>query len=233
MQTKGHYHPITRFIDKSMQIFEELGFCVIEGPELESEWYNFDFLRVASDHPARDVQDTFWISGSKNKKLNVMRTHMTTVQGRAVKNVQPPCRFVMPGRVFRNENTDSTHESVFYQLDVVAIGESINLSQMIFCLHEFLKKLLNKAGLKIRLRPDYFPFVEPGMDIAIWWNNKWLEVFGAGMVHPEVIENMGLDPKKWQGFAFGGGIERLMMIKYDIKNIKSFLKNDMRFNKQF
>ena len=150
MQTKGHYHPITRFIDKSMQIFEELGFCVIEGPELESEWYNFDFLRVASDHPARDVQDTFWISGSKNKKLNVMRTHMTTVQGRAIKNVQPPCRFVMPGRVFRNENTDSTHESVFYQLDVVAIGESINLSQMIFCLHEFLKKLLTSCKIEIK-----------------------------------------------------------------------------------
>lgn len=233
METNGHYHPITRFIDEAICVLEELGFCVIEGPELESEWYNFDFLRVAADHPARDVQDTFWIAGLEKEKLNVLRTQMTSVQGRAMHNVQPPCRFVMPGRVFRNENTDATHEAVFHQLDAVAIGQDINLAQMIYTLNQFFKKVLNQPNLQIRLRPDHFPFVEPGMDIAIFWNNKWLEVFGAGMVHPEVIKNMGLNPKKWQGFAFGGGIERLMMIRYGIKTIKPFLKNDMRLNKQF
>jgi phenylalanyl-tRNA synthetase alpha chain len=227
---KGHFHPLTIFIQEATEIFKNLGFTVAEGPELETEWFNFDFLRVPADHPVRDEQDTFWVLSEG--KLKVLRTHMTAVQGRIMKQAEPPCRFVMPGRVFRNETTDATHESILYQLDGFAIDKDITMTDLIGTLDHFLKKILS-PDTKIQLRPHHYPFVEPGMDVAIPWKDKWLEILGSGMIHPQVLENMKIDPQKWQGFAFGIGLERLAMLKYGISDIRKFLRNDMRLNKQF
>ncbi|TSC92484.1 MAG: phenylalanyl-tRNA synthetase alpha chain [Candidatus Berkelbacteria bacterium Licking1014_7] len=226
MNNVGHLHPLSVFFDQSMAFFEELGFVVAQGQELETEWFNFDFLRVPSDHPSRDQQDTFWVGD------HVLRTHTTSAQGRIMQKVSPPCRFVMPGRVFRNEATDATHESVLHQLDGFAIAKNITMSHLIGTLETFIKNVIDKNA-NVRFRPHHYQFVEPGMDVDINRNGKWLEVIGSGMIHPEVLKNMRLNPDKWQGFAFGMGVERLAMIKYGIKDIRSFLKNDMRLIKQF
>lgn len=225
----GNLHPLTLFTHQVTDILSKMGFSVIDGNEIETEWYNFDFLRVPSDHPARDVQDTFWLD-----KERLLRTHTTTVQGHSTKEYEliPPMRVLSIGRVFRNEATDGSHEAVFYQMDGFVIDQNIHMGHLIGLLTKLLKTIFGE-DIKIRLRPHHYPFVEPGLDIDMYWKNKWLEVLGSGMIHPEVLANMGIDSTVYSGFAFGMGIDRLMMLKYGLNDIRASYTNDFRLLKQF
>lgn len=230
--TTQRHHPLSAFLHSIIDYFSSQGFEVVEGPELETEQNNFDFLRVPADHPARDVQDTFWLTKPNDNLL--LRTHMTSIQARIGSNNQPPMRIITPGRVFRNEATDATHESQLYQIDGFVIDKSISLAHLMDTLESFLKYLFGREVI-VRFVPHHYPFVEPGMDVHIKWAHKdrWLEVLGSGMMHPEVIQNMGYDAQKWRGFAFGMGVDRLMLLYYGIDDIRHSLQNDMRFLKQF
>lgn len=231
----GRLHPITVVIRDMARIFGSMGFSVAEGPELEDDWHNFTALGVSEDHPARDMQDTFWIKGEKGK---VMRTHTSPTQIRYMEERMkqgrlPPYRIIVPGKVFRNEATDATHEAQFYQCEGLVVGTDISLAHLKGTLEQFFKEFFG-AGAKIRFRPSYFPFTEPSVEIDVWYETpgkegKWLEVMGAGMVHPSVLENAGVDSTMYQGFAFGVGIERLAMIKYGIPDVRLFHNGDVRF----
>jgi len=222
-------HPIRQFIQKAVKIFNDLGFEVVEGPDIETEWYNFDSLRMFSNHPARDLQDTFWLKDGR-----VLRTQTSAMQVRAMEKRKPPVRIIVPGRVYRHEATDASHEANFYQLEGFAIDKDITLADLIGTLKYFMKSIYGE-NIKIRVRPGYFPFTEPSVEVDIAWpdSNEWEEVLGAGMIHPEVLKNMKINPDKWQGFAFGLGIDRLMMLYYGIKDIRLSYLGDLRFLKQF
>jgi len=224
---RGHLHPLTQFIRKTVKVFEKLGFEIVEGPEIETEWYNFDSLRMFADHPARDVQDTFWLKDGR-----LLRTHTTSLQVRTMEKRKPPVRILVPGRCFRHEATDASHETNFYQVDGFAIERSIRMSDLIGTLDYFVKEIFGK-DIKIRIRPSYFPFVEPGMEMDIGLKRGWEEILGAGMIHPDVLKNMGLDPKKWSGFAFGIGLDRLMMLYFGVLDIRLSYSGDLKFLKQF
>ncbi|MFA6423287.1 MAG: phenylalanine--tRNA ligase subunit alpha [Patescibacteria group bacterium] len=229
MQT-GHLHPTTMFMRKIVNHFVRQGFKVAEGPEAETEWHNFDFLNVSADHPSRDAQDTFWLDKEK-----LLRTHTTSVQGRIVNpesSIKPPLRYIMPGKIFRNEATDQTHEAIFYQIDGFAIDKDIKLTDLLGELENLFKSILG-PDTKIRFRPHLFPFVEPGVEMDLFFKGRWMELLGAGMIHPKVLQNMGLDPAEWQGFAFGLGLDRFLMAYYGIEDIRLFHKNDLRFLQQF
>ncbi len=230
---KGTKHPISLLIDQAYDIFSELGFEIASGPELESEWYNFDALNVPKDHPARDMQDTFWIKGEKG---NVLRTHTTCVTARAFeqagKNGRMPCAFISIGKVFRNEATDATHEMQFYQIDGAMVGkieDGISLADLKGVLTEFYKKMLGEET-EVEFRPSFFPFTEPSLEVHAKFKGKWLEMMGAGMLHPNVLRNVGLDPAVYQGFAFGGGLDRIAMIKWNIPDVRLFYQGDLRLN---
>lgn len=222
----GHLHPITQLTRRAVKIFIDLGFDVYQSPEIEAEWYNFDFLRVPSDHPSRDVQDTFWLEDGR-----VMRTHTTSGQGRYMADREPPVRVVMPGRVFRNEATDSTHLSTLNQLDGFVISQDADMAELIGTMNYLFKELF--GDIKTRVRPHHYPFVEPGMDMDIYYADRWIEGFGCGMIHPAVLRNMDIDPDKWRGWAFGIGIDRLAMIYFGIDDVRHLFKGDLRFLKQF
>ena len=224
----GHQHPTIKFIEDSVDYFKKQGFAVALGNEIEDEWYNFDFLRVAKDHPARDLQDTFWL---KNGKL--LRTHTSTLQGRVTRDIGllPPLKVIAPGRVYRNEATDSSHEAIFTQMEGFVIGKNITMANLMYVISDFLKNMLGEV--ETNFYPHHYPFVEPGMDVSIKWQGKWLEVLGSGMIHPEVISNMGYDPDIWQGFAFGFGVDRLTMLKTGIKDIRTLYHPDFRMIYQF
>lgn len=223
----GHPHPTLDFIRESVKYFRSYGFNVAIGPELETEWYNFDFLRVKSDHPSRDTQDTFW---TKNNK--VLRTQTSSVQGRVTheRGFKPPIRVISPGRVFRNEATDASHEAVFHQLEGFAIDKDINMGNMIFILKDFIKHIF--GDIETKFYPHNFPYVEPGMEVVIEWKGKWMEVLGCGMIHPEVLRNMGIDNKQFQGFAFGLGADRFAMLKTGIEDIRVLYHPDYRMISQ-
>lgn len=228
---KGTEHPISLIINEVVSIFSNMGFEIATGPELEDEWHNFDALNVSKDHPARDMQDTFFI---KDKIEHVLRTHTSGVQIRYMEQLvkegkQPPFAIVVPGKVFRNESTDAGHEMQFFQLEGLMIGKDINVANLKYVLTEFFKKFLGEDA-EIRLRPSFFPFVEPGFEVDVKHNGKWMELLGAGMVHPNVIKNCGLDPKEWQGFAFGFGLDRLTIVKFSIPDIRLFYQGDLRLN---
>lgn len=233
----GHLHPLTQVIREITSIFNELGFSIAQGPELETEFYNFDALNIPGDHPSRDMQDTFWIKGTKDhekrgKERLVLRTQTSAVQIHHMENNEPPFRIIVPGKVFRNEATDATHEAQFYQVEGLLVDEHVTLAELKGTLEFFFRKLLGPEA-KVRFRPSYFPFVEPAVEVDVLFKGKWLEVMGAGMVHPNVFKSAGLDPKKWKGFAFGGGIDRLVMIKYGIDDIRMLYNGDLRFVNQF
>lgn len=213
-------------------IFADMGFRVADGPEIETEWNNFDALNVPADHPAREMQDTFWLKPKSERKL--LRTHMTAVSLRELAKRQLPLRVVSPGRVFRNEATDATHEAQFYQFDGLAIDRPgvITMAELKGTLETFYQKLFGR-DLPMRFRASFFPFVEPGVEVDIKWGDKWLEVCGAGLLHPKVFTAAGLDPNEWQGLAFGSTIDRLAMIKYGIEDIRHFYAGDKRFLDQF
>lgn len=227
---------MTVAIREASEIFSRMGFSIADGPELESEWYNFSALNVPADHPARDMQDTFW---TKEEEPRVPRTHTTSVSIRALEKLAKEggdtLRVISPAKVFRNEATDATHEAQFYQLDGVAVGPkgSVTLAHLKGTFDQFYKEYFGE-GTKVRFRPSYFPFVEPGVEVDVWWQapgkeGRWLETAGAGMLHPTVIKNAGLDPEKVAGFAFGGGLERLIMVKHGVPDVRLFHNGDIRF----
>lgn len=225
---RGHLHPLTLVQNKAIDIFSSMGFEVAEGPEVETEYYNFDALNIPKNHPARDMWDTFWL---KNGKL--LRTHTSPVQIRYMEANQPPFRIIAPGRIFRYEATDATHEAQFYQLEGLMVGKKITFANLKAVMETFFRGFFGDKNIEVRLRPSYFPFVEPGVEVDIKYKGKWMEIAGAGMVHPKVLENVKIDPREWQGFAFGMGIDRLAMIKYKIDNVRLFYGSDLRFIKQF
>lgn len=235
----GHLHPLTLMANKIRHIFRGLGFSVVEGPELESEYYNFDALNIPPDHPARDMWDTFWLKKPKNinDKRNIrqnllLRTHTSPAQIRYMETHQPPFQIIVPGRVFRYEATDATHEINFYQVEGLMVGENVSLANFKYLIEELFRQLFG-PNTAVRFRPSYFPFVEPGLEVDIKFGNRWLEMMGAGMVHPKVFEAVKYNPKYIRGFAFGLGLERLAMIKYKIDDIRLFYSGDLRFIKQF
>ena len=227
--SRGHIHPITLVQRQVEEIFQSMGFSFLDGPEVETEYYNFDALNIPKNHPARDMWDTFWL-----KDLDLLlKTHTSPMQSRYMEKNDPPLRIIVPGRCFRHEATDSTHDVQFYQFEGLMVGDNISAANFKAIIEEFFKQFFNSSDIEVRLRPSYFPFVEPGFEVDMRRkNNKWLEIMGAGMVHPNVFKKAGYT-KKWQGFAFGAGIERLAMIKYQIDDIRLFYKNDLRFLKQF
>ncbi|MFZ1019992.1 MAG: phenylalanine--tRNA ligase subunit alpha [Minisyncoccia bacterium] len=229
-KSAGTQHPLFLLMQEAYQVFPEMGFEIATGPELESEWYNFSVLNVPKDHPARDMQDTFWI---KEKKDFVLRTHTTSVTARAIeqagKEGRLPAAFISIGKVFRNEATDATHEMQFYQIDGAMVGENISIADMKGVLTHFYKKMLGEEVV-IEFRPSFFPFTEPSIEVFAKFKGKWLEMGGSGMLHPNVLRNLGLDPKKVQGFAFGHGFDRIAMVKWGIPDVRFLYQGDLRLN---
>lgn len=238
----GHLHPLTQARRKVEEIFQAMGFSVVEGPEIENEWYNFDVLNIPPDHPARDLWDTFWLKEGKKRLL--LRTHTSPVQVRYMEKNNPPLRIIVPGRVFRHEATDASHEINFYHIEGLMVGKDVSAANFKAIIEEFFKRFFEKP-VEIRIRPSYFPFVEPGFEVdttclncggkgcTLCQKTGWMEMMGAGMVHPAVFKNSGLNPKDWQGFAFGIGMDRLAMMKYKINDIRLFYSGDLRFLEQF
>jgi len=229
-RTTGHLHPISSAILQIREIFDELGFEVAEGPELEDEWHNFDALNVPKDHPSRDMQDTFWVKGGK-----LLRTHTSPVQIRYMEQkikegIKPPYRIIVPGKVFRNEATDATHEAQFFQCEGLFVDKEVSLAQLKWTLLYFFKKYLGEDA-KIRLRPSFFPFTEPSVEVDVKFGDKWLEMAGAGLVHPNVFKSIGLEG--YTGFAFGTTIDRFIMVKYGVPDIRQFYSGDLRLVNQF
>jgi phenylalanyl-tRNA synthetase alpha chain len=221
------------------QIFSEIGFVFAEGPEAETEVYNFDRLNVPKDHPARDMQDTFWFKESDTKEPMVLRTHTSPVQARYMEKHEPPIRIIVPGKAFRNEATDATHEAQFHQLEGLCVDKGVNLGHLKGTIEYFFEKFLG-GDVEIRFRPGFFPFVEPGVEVDMRLlsgtsklKGKWIEMMGAGMVHPNVLRDSGIDPKEYSGFAFGMGIDRLAVMKYGINDIRDLYTGDLRFVNQF
>lgn len=249
---RGHLHPLTIISREVREVFTSLNFSIVEGPEVEEEYYNFDALNIPPDHPARDMWDTFWLRGNRkipNSKLQtrnksqisksrdqklLLRTHTSPVQVRYMEKNNPPFQIIVPGRVFRYEAIDASHEINFYQVEGLMVGKDVSLANLKYVVEEFLKKLLGE-DIKFRFRPSYFPFVEPGLEVDIKFKNKgeWLEIMGAGMVHRKVFDYVRYNPNDVQGFAFGVGLDRLAMVKYDIPDIRLFYSSDLRFIHQF
>ncbi len=241
---RGHIHPISSLIREANRIFNEMGFAFAEGPLLEDEWHNFDALNVPKDHPARDMQDTFFIKDEPGK---VLRTHTSNVQIRYMeeqikKGIQPPYRVIMPGKVFRNEATDMTHEAEFFQIEGLAVGEDVSLANLKGTLEHFFRELFAGVNVEIRFRPSFFPFTEPSVEVDMRLvgdkapaklRDRWIEMMGAGMVHPNVLKNSGVDPTKYQGFAFGMGLDRLAMLRWGIDDVRLMHSADLRFINQF
>lgn len=236
----GHLHPLTLVKRKIEEIFQAMGFSVIEGPEIETERYNFDALNIPKDHPARDAWNTFWL---KNSKL-LLRTHTSPVQVRYMEKNNPPLRIIVPGRIFRHEATDASHDFQFYHIEGLMVDKRVSAANFKAIIQEFFQRFFDRAT-KIRMRPSYFPFTEPSFEVdmtcincqgkgcSVCSQTGWLEMMGAGMVHPHVLKNSGLNPKHWQGFAFGIGMDRLAMMKYKIHDIRFFHSGDLRFLTQF
>lgn len=236
---KGHQHPLTQMIAEINQIFSEIGFVFAEGPEAETEVYNFDKLNVAKDHPSRDMQDTFWFKDKDVSEPMVLRTHTSPVQARYMEAHKPPIRMIVPGKVFRNEATDATHEAQFYQLEGLHIDKGVHLGHLKGTLEYFFSKFFS-GRTEVRFRPSFFPFVEPGVEVDMKLldgnsklSGKWIEVMGAGMVHPNVLRNCGIDPAVYSGYAFGIGVDRLGVMRYGVEDIRDYYTGDLRFVNQF
>lgn len=240
----GHLHPISSLIREANGIFASMGFTFADGPLVESEWYNFDALNVPKDHPARDMQDTFFI---KDEPGMVLRTQTSNVQIRymesqAQKGILPPYRMIAPGKVFRNEATDMTHEAEFFQLEGLAVGPDVSMAHLKGTIDHFYKELFKGAEVETRFRPSFFPFVEPGVEVDARINGehvpeklrgRWIEMMGAGMIHPNVLKNSGVDSSQYRGFAFGMGLDRLAILRWSIDDIRLMHSADLRFVSQF
>ena len=261
----GHLHPLTQVMERIAAVFASLGFAIADGPEIETEYYNFDALNIPADHPARDMQDTFWlrepkgeirnpnieirnkseIQNSKSQKL-LLRTHISSLQVRYMEEHKPPFRMLSMGRVYRHEATDATHEAQYHYTEGLAVDKDASLAQLKYVLDAFAKSIFGE-GVKNRFRPAYFPFVEPGVEVdlscvacegkgglcSVCKGTGWVEVLGAGVVHTKVLENGGIDPREWRGYAFGMGVDRIAMLLYGIPDIRLFYNGDLRVVNQF
>ncbi len=238
-QRPGSLHPLTQIQREIEQLFTSLGFAVLDGPEVESEFNNFDALNIPADHPARDMQDTFWLEGGL-----CLRTHTSPVQVRGMKMLKPPFKMIAPGRVFRNEEVDASHEHTFYQLEGMMVDKDVSVANLIYFMKTLLSGIFGRE-VTVRLRPGYFPFVEPGFELdiqcllcggqgcAVCKQSGWVELLPCGLVHPNVLRLGGIDPDEWNGFAFGLGMTRLVMMRYGIEDIRQLQGGDLRFLKQF
>ena len=223
----GGLHPVTRTIERIERLFGEMGFKVARGPEIEDGFHNFDALNIPAHHPARTDHDTFYFDPDL-----MLRTHTSGVQIRTMEHQQPPIRIIAPGRVYRNDY-DMTHTPMFHQVEGLLVDEHASFTELKGILHDFLRNYFEE-DLTIRFRPSYFPFTEPSAEVDVMGKNgKWLEVLGCGMVHPNVLRSVGIDPEKYSGFAFGMGVERLTMLRYGVNDLRAFFENDLRFLKQF
>ena len=227
--TVGSLHPLRIIRNKIIKIFRDIGFTIESGPEIEDDWYNFSALNFPKNHPAREMQDTFFISKNPDK---VLRTHTSNVQIRLMEKQKPPIRVVIPGRVYRNETVSAKSHCFFHQVEGLYVDKDVSFKNLKETLYYFAKEMFGKET-KVRFRPSYFPFTEPSAEMDISWKNGWLEILGAGLVDPNVLKNCNIDPKKYSGFAFGMGIERIAMIKYGINDLRLFSENDKRFLNQF
>ena len=244
----GSRHPIALTMRRIISIFSRIGFTVAEGPEIEDDWHNFSAMNTPEDHPARDMQDTFYVAagmpGGPDNTDMLLRTHTSSVQARTMENQAPPIRIIAPGRVYRNETISARSHAQFHQVEGLYIAEKVSFADMKATLLHFAQEMYG-AGTKIRLRPSYFPFTEPSAEMDIWWGLEsehdyritkgtgWLEILGCGMVDPQVLINCGIDPEKYSGYAFGMGIERQAMLLYNITDIRLMFENDVRFLSQF
>lgn len=240
----GHRHPISLLIEEIEAIFFSMGFQSVTGPEVESEWYNFDALNFPPDHPARDMQDAFWIEGKFGQKRYLPRTHTSSVQVRYMETHTPPFRIIIPGRIFRNEATDASHEHTFHQFECLMVGDDISVAHFKYIAEQFFATFFGQR-VKVRLRPSYFPFTEPSFEFdlscllcggggcSVCKGTGWLEIGGAGMVHQHVFEAAGYPKNRYQGFAWGFGLTRLAMMKYKISDIRLLMSGDLRFIRQF
>jgi len=236
---RGHLHPITRIQRELERLFSSLGFTVLDGPEVETEYHNFDALNIPPTHPARDMQDTFWLDGG-----NLLRTHTSPVQVRGMERLGPPLRMIAPGRVFRNESVDASHEHTFYQLEGMMIDRDVSVAHLLYFMKTLLTAIFHRE-VTVRLRPGYFPFVEPGFELdiqclicggpgcAVCKQSGWVELLPCGLVNPNVLRMSGIDPGEWNGFAFGLGLTRLVMMRYAIDDIRQLQGGDLRFLEQF
>lgn len=223
----GGLHPVTMTINRIVKFFSELGFSVAEGPEIETDHYNFDALNIPSHHPARAEHDTFWFDAKR-----LLRTQTSGVQIRTMEQISPPIRIMAPGKVYRNDY-DQTHTPMFHQIELLYVDKHANFTELKGLLHGFLQAFFEEE-VAVRFRPSYFPFTEPSAEVDVMGKNgKWLEVLGCGMVHPNVLRNAGIDPNEYTGFAVGMGVERLTMLRYNVTDLRAFFENDLRFLKQF
>ena len=223
---KGSSHPVSQTIKEISDFFERMGFDIETGPEAEIDYYNFEALNVPEDHPAKDMHDTFYLSNS-----GLLRTHTSPVQIRTMEKSEPPHRIICPGKVYRKDS-DLTHTPMFHQIEGLVVEKDASFAQLKGLLNDFLEDFFGEK-VELRFRPSYFPFTEPSAEADIRWKKNWLEVLGCGMVHPNVLEGVGVDTKEYSGFAFGLGVERMAMLKYDIPDLRAFFENDLRFLKQF
>ncbi len=236
---RGYVHPIYQTQYEVEDILTSMGFDILDGPEPETEYYNFEALNIPKHHPARDLQDTFWTEDG-----NLLRTHTSAIQIRGMERIKPPFRIAGPGRVFRYESTDASHENTFYQIEGMMVDKDVSIAHLIYVMKELLKELFKKE-VKVRLRPAYYPFVEPGFDLDfnclicggkgcnVCKKTGWIEFLGCGLVHPNVLRYGKIDPNEWSGFAFGMGLNRLAMMRYEINDIRHFQSGDIRFVQQF
>ncbi|MEQ1601734.1 MAG: phenylalanine--tRNA ligase subunit alpha [Methylophilaceae bacterium] len=229
---KGGLHPVSLTLARVEELFRSIGFEVAEGPEIESDFYNFTALNIPEDHPARAMHDTFYIDDQ-----NVLRTHTSPVQihylqNSLAENKSPPLKIIAPGRVYRVDS-DATHSPMFHQVEGLWVAEDISFANLKGVVQDFLQRFFERDDLQVRFRPSFFPFTEPSAEMDMSWNGGWLEIGGCGMVHPEVFRHVGIDSEKYRGFAFGLGVERLTMLRYGVNDLRLFFENDLRFLKQF
>lgn len=222
----GSIHPCNFVISETVGIFQSMGFMHIEGPEIEDDFHNFTALNTPKNHPARQMQDTFYVESSDG--CDILRTHTSNAQIHAMLGNKPPMCMISSGRVFRRD-FDATHTPMFHQIEGLCVRESVSIAELMGCLREFIFSFLNTKEVEFRFRPSYFPFTEPSLELDIMLNGRWLEILGCGMVHPNVLRNVNIEPDQFSGFAFGMGVERLVMIKYGIKDIRELFENDLRW----
>ncbi|MBO1081395.1 phenylalanine--tRNA ligase subunit alpha [Roseomonas haemaphysalidis] len=237
----GAIHPIARTVEELTAIFGAMGFAVAEGPDIEADWFNFGALNIPDHHPARQDHDTFYVPAGADGKRPVLRTHTSPVQIRTMITQEPPIRVIVPGRTWRADH-DATHSPMFHQVEGLLIDRGITLGHLKGCLIDFLRAFFDISDLPVRFRSSYFPFTEPSMEVDIGWNRRtgelgkgsdWLEILGSGMVHPRVLANCGIDPREFQGFAFGMGIERITMLKHGIPDLRPFYESDVRWLRHY
>ncbi|HAR67215.1 MAG TPA: phenylalanine--tRNA ligase subunit alpha [Lentisphaeria bacterium] len=223
----GGLHPVSRIQYEIEDIFKGMGFSVLDGPHVELDYYNFEALNIPQDHPARDMQDTFYFDNGA-----ILRTHTSAIQVRGMEHIKPPFRIIGPGKVFRVERPDWCHEIAFHQLEGMVVGRNITVAHLIDCMKTLLREVFQE-DVNVRLRPGYFPFVEPGFELDIARGDSWLELMPCGLIHPSVLRAGGIDPEEWSGFAFGLGLDRLVMMRYGVEDIRHLHSGDLRFSSQF